>query len=99
MRKGHRLLTWILLGFSLTLLWGVFRLYGIVSELRSKLHGTKTELSKTILRFNRWKHYAHVLEIRAVEYGVKGEQRDAFRAKYINDFQEWGSEYGKRTSE
>lgn len=58
--------------------------------------------SKAILRSNRWKHYAHVLEIRAFEPPMGGSSplereanRTAFRAQYISDFQGWGDEFGE----
>lgn len=88
-------LTGFLIGLSVVLSLGTIRLYGIASELRRKNRNLKTELSRTSLRFKRWKHYAHILEIRATAHGVKGAARDAIRSQYIHDFDGWGETYGQ----
>lgn len=69
------------------LLVGTSRLYGIAQELRKKNRGLRTELTQKIRRSNHWKHYAHILEIRAFERQI---ERDAFRSQYIHDFEGWG---------
>lgn len=72
----------------LILIAGSSKLYGIARELRKKNHGLNAELSRKNRRSNHWKHYAHVLELRAFNRQI---ERDAFRAQYIHDFEGWGS--------
>lgn len=75
----------------------------LILNLRSRLRSTRRDLILANRRSRHWKHYAHVLEIKAFEHPMStlsAEKtrglRDGFRARYITDFQGWGDENGKR---
>lgn len=84
---------WISLAINVILAFGFLNLYSILSQLRTKNHGLRQAGSRAILRSNRWKHYAHHLEIELFETENAELNRDEFRAQYIPDFQGWGNEY------
>lgn len=65
-------------------------------RMRSLLKTTRQMMHKANRRSNHWKHYAHVLELRAF-HGESEHTRDAFRSKYIHDFTGWGGREDERT--
>jgi hypothetical protein len=60
-----------------------------MSRMRSTLTKTRQNLTSANRRSRKWKHYAHILEIRT--FGLT-DARTAFRSRYVPDFQGWGSD-------